>query len=244
MLCRVLQVSWYNEQIGSAFHLQQPPGSLAVLVISAPGMYDRAFLPFLEGLKERMEAPPHDPVDSCVAFYLDQAAKAVCGGDPWVVLHDYDVEPVSRRPRILVQTAAHVAGAAFYYQRHDLLEDPWSKGTKIYGVCMHPHYGGWFALRGAIFFPSTDATSLTRQPAPDCVPSQQDRVLLLEKFNFHWQDWTYRDVIPVEERYSEGQRVYFATPPAERYSLLGLPSPTSSPAPVKTLSATSTHTAL
>uniref|UniRef100_A0A8C4NIU0 Cyanocobalamin reductase / alkylcobalamin dealkylase n=1 Tax=Eptatretus burgeri TaxID=7764 RepID=A0A8C4NIU0_EPTBU len=185
--CYPFQVSWYNEQVVSAFHLQQPPGSLAVLVLSTPAMYDRAFLPFLEGLKERMEAPPRDPVDSCVAFYLDQAAKAVCGGDPWIVLHDYDIEPVSRRPCILVQTVAHVAGAAFYYQRRDLLEDPWSDSTKIYGVCMHPHYGGWFALRGAILFPSTDATSLTRQPAPDCVPSQRDRVLLLEKFNFHWQ---------------------------------------------------------
>ena len=27
--------------------------------------------------------------------------------------------------RILVQTAAHVSGAAFYYQRFDVTEQPW-----------------------------------------------------------------------------------------------------------------------
>ena len=45
---------------------------------------------------------------------------------------------------------------------------------------------------------------------------------MLEQFNFHWQDGRYRDIIEVKERYSEEQKAYFATPPAERFRLLGL----------------------
>jgi len=37
----------------------------------------------------------------------------------------------TKQPRVLVQTAGHVAGAAFYYQRSSLTHDPWEK-DKVY----------------------------------------------------------------------------------------------------------------
>lgn len=43
---------------------------------------------------------------------------------------------------------------------------------------------------------------------------------LLERFNFRWQDWTFRDIIPVEKKYSENQKTYFATPPKDRPALV------------------------
>jgi len=43
-------------------------------------------------------------------------------------IHDFEILP-SRRPRILVQTAGHVAGAAYYYQRKDVVPDPWDEKT-------------------------------------------------------------------------------------------------------------------
>ena len=39
-------------------------------------------------------------------------------------IHDFEFHH-SRRPKVLVQTAAHVAGAVYYYQRIDVLNDPW-----------------------------------------------------------------------------------------------------------------------
>jgi len=39
-------------------------------------------------------------------------------------IHDFEFHH-SRRPKVLVQTAGHVAGAAYYYQRSDVLNDPW-----------------------------------------------------------------------------------------------------------------------
>lgn len=36
------------------------------------------------------------------------------------VIYDYDIDPRTRRPKIIMQTAGHVSGAAYYYQRHDV----------------------------------------------------------------------------------------------------------------------------
>ena len=65
----------------------------------------------------------------------------------------------------------------------------------------------------------------------DCVPARADRIALLERFNFHWRDWTYRDVVTPQERYSEEQKAYFSTPPAQRLALLGLSQPSEEPGP-------------
>lgn len=93
---------------------------------------------------------------------------------------------------------------------------------KIYGVCIHPKYGGWFAIRGLILFPNIQVPFLEQSAPVDCVSTEEKRIELLEHFNFHWQDGRYRDIIEVKERYSEEQKAYFATPPAERFRLLGL----------------------
>ena len=41
-------------------------------------------------------------------------------------VHDFELHH-TRRPKVLVQTAGHVAGAARYYQRKDVKNDPWDK---------------------------------------------------------------------------------------------------------------------
>ena len=40
-------------------------------------------------------------------------------------IHDFEMT-ATRRPKVLVQTAGHVAGAAYYYQRKDVDPDAWS----------------------------------------------------------------------------------------------------------------------
>ncbi|KAM6218452.1 cyanocobalamin reductase / alkylcobalamin dealkylase [Rhynchocyon petersi] len=221
------QVAWYNELLPPAFHLPLPGPTLAFLVLSTPAMFDRALKPFLQSCQLR---PLTDPVDQCVAYHFSRVREKPlpCLSQSFPdlqmqVIADYEVHP-NRRPKILVQTAAHVAGAAYYYQRQDVEADPW--GTKhISGVCIHPRFGGWFAIRGVLLLPGIEVPNLLPTKPLDCVPARADRITLLEGFNFHWRDWTYRDVVTPQERYSEEQKTYFSTPPAQRWNLLGLPLP-------------------
>ncbi|CAO2588602.1 Cyanocobalamin reductase / alkylcobalamin dealkylase, partial [Lemmus lemmus] len=219
----VFQVGWYNALLPPAFHLPFPGPTLAFLVLSTPAMFDKALKPFLKSYQPQQL---RDPVDQCVSYHL----RSVTEKFPELqieVIADYEVHP-NRRPKILAQTAAHVAGAAYYYQRQDVDADPW--GTQhIAGVCIHPRFGGWFAIRGVMLLPGIEVPDLPPRKAPDCVPTRAGRITLLEGFNFHWRDWTYRDAVTPEERYSEEQKTYFSTPPAQRFALLGLAQPSVCP---------------
>ena len=120
----MFQVGWYNELLPPAFHLPFPGPTLAFLVLSTPVMFDKALKPFLKSYQPQ---PLRDPVDQCVSYY----PRSVTEKFPELqieVIADYEVHP-NRRPKILAQTAAHVAGAAYYYQRQDVDADPW--GTKV-----------------------------------------------------------------------------------------------------------------
>lgn len=58
----------------------------------------------------------------------------------------------------------------------------------MFGVCVHPRFGGWFAIRALLVFEGMTVGSELVQPVPpDCVPSREGRIKLLEAFNLHWQ---------------------------------------------------------
>ena len=86
----------------------------------------------------------------------------------------------------------------------------------MYGVCLHPKYGGWFAIRGVFIFHDVLVPDLEQRPPPDVLPDETDRVQLLERFNYHYEDWQFRDIIEPEARYSDLQKKYFFTPPGSR----------------------------
>lgn len=46
------------------------------------------------------------------------------------VRYDYELLP-SRKPKFLAQTAAHVSGAAFYYQKSDVIDQPWDEKVTL-----------------------------------------------------------------------------------------------------------------
>uniref|UniRef100_A0A8D2KK32 Cyanocobalamin reductase / alkylcobalamin dealkylase n=1 Tax=Urocitellus parryii TaxID=9999 RepID=A0A8D2KK32_UROPR len=197
------QVAWCNELLPPAFHLPLPGPTLAFLVLSTPAMFDQALKPFLQSHHLQ---PLTDPVNQCVAYHLRRVRQSLPELQMEVIA-DYEVYP-NWCPKILAQAAAHVSGAAYYYQCQDVEADPW--GTQhIAGVCIHPRFGGLFAIRGVV-------------KPPDSGPSRAARITLLEGFNFHWHDWTNRDAVTPQERYSEEQKTYFSTPPAQRLALLGL----------------------
>ena len=87
-------------------------------------------------------------------------------------------------------------------------------------MSVHPKYGGWFALRGVLIFKGVTCPDLERKHPKDIVPTTELRKELLERFNFRWKDWSFRDIIPAEKKYSEDQKEYFSTPPKDRKELI------------------------
>ncbi|KAM4547662.1 cyanocobalamin reductase / alkylcobalamin dealkylase [Odontesthes bonariensis] len=211
-----LKVGWYNSLLPPSLHLPYPDDSLALVVLSTPAMFELAFLPFLE---QRGCQKLSDPIDQCVKHCITSAVSQCFPGQKVDVRYDYELLP-SRKPKFLAQTAAHVSGAAFYYQQSDVTEQPWAE-KKMFGVCVHPKLGGWFAIRALLVFGDVMVGSELVQPdPPDCVPSREGRIQLLEAFNFCWQDWSYRDIVHPVQTYSQKQRDYFSTLPAQRFALL------------------------
>lgn len=242
------KVGWYNETVDPAFRLQHARDALCFVVISAPSMFEKALVPFVKA-KHREDGVSfkRDPLDECLKACFEGAAELFPDQEV-TIIQDFELHP-NRRPKVLVQTAAHVAGCAYYYQRSSVdevhtpecprnetvvhttapdclkklqcaCESPWDKTKRIYGVCVHPDYGGWFAIRGVMIFPHLRDESIERPEPPDCIRSRSQRIELLNRFNNDWRDWTYRDMIPVKEKYSELQKKYFATLPKDRHSLL------------------------
>uniref|UniRef100_A0A8C7WXY4 Cyanocobalamin reductase / alkylcobalamin dealkylase n=1 Tax=Oryzias sinensis TaxID=183150 RepID=A0A8C7WXY4_9TELE len=210
------RIGWYNALLPPSLHLDYPDATLAVVVLSTPDMFERAFLPFLENrLFQRLS----DPVDQCVKHYITCAVSQAFPSQRVDVRYDYELLP-NRKPKFLAQTAAHVSGAAFYYQQSDVKDQPWGD-KKMFGVCVHPRLGGWFAIRALLVFEDlTMGSEMAQQFPKDCVPSREERIRLLEAFNFFWQDWSYRDIVPPVQTYSQKQKDYFSTKPAERFKLL------------------------
>ena len=91
---------------------------------------------------------------------------------------------------------------------------------KILGVSIHPKYGGWFALRGVLILKGVEDPDMERKQPPDVLPDDATKIEVLNRFNDHWQDWSFRDVIPVQDKYSNDQKLYFETKPGERKALI------------------------
>ncbi|KAJ3599545.1 hypothetical protein NHX12_033504 [Muraenolepis orangiensis] len=211
-----LKIGWYNGVLPAALRLPRHEDTLAVVVLSTPGMFERAFLPFLEqGCCQGVS----DPIDQCVKHTIGSAVSQCFAEQKVEVSYDYEMLP-SRKPKFLAQTAAHVAGAAYYYQQADVTDHPWGTKKK-FGVCIHPRFGGWFAIRALLVFEGVRVgRELVQSGPPDCVPSRDARIQLLEDFNLRWQDWSYRDVVAPVQRYSQRQMDYFSARPAQRPALL------------------------
>lgn len=190
-----------------------------------------------------------DPLDSCMREVIGEAASLV--QPSCTVLHDFDTasrlsancatgcKPAAsscRRPAVLMQPAAHVANAARYYCHSDagnvargdcrLSASSASATRRVFGVCVHPVYGGWFAIRAVVIFEAF-APDLSRKQPLDILSSPEQVGLLLSLFNDNWKDWRYRDVLdagsapfPSHLRYSPLQRSYFETNPARRAEII------------------------
>ena len=96
--------------------------------------------------------------------------------------------------------------------------------SKVFPVCLHPKYGGWFALRGVLIFENARVNDsyLQKKNPPEILNSQNEISKLLHEYNHNWKNWNYRDIgmQPDIERYSDLQKTYFETEPSARNCLL------------------------
>ncbi|XP_069184999.1 cyanocobalamin reductase / alkylcobalamin dealkylase-like [Procambarus clarkii] len=214
--CHPFKIGWYNEQVARCFHLPYHNDTLAFVAISTPGMFEKAFIPFLA--KVDCLKINQDPIDQCMIQHLS-AIKREFSSTSIEIIHDFELTP-NKRPKILVQTAGHIAGAVRFYQRKDVTSDPWDPKKKVFGVCLHPIYGGWFALRGVVIFTRLQCPELPRQQPREILKTEEEVVELLRRYNDRWHDWSFRDIIPVQEKYSEEQKEYFGTRPEDRKILI------------------------
>lgn len=209
------KISWYNECVPSVFKLPHHPDTLCYVAISTPSTFEKAFLPFV---MDNRNASVKDPYDQCMTACLSKAIREF-PQNTVQLLQDFELLP-NRRPKVIMQTAGHVAGAVHYYSSKgiDIEDNPYQK--KLLGVCIHPRYGGWFALRGVFIFSDIRAPRLQQRQCPDMIDSEEKKRDLIKLFNFSWRNAQYRDIILVDERYSAQQQEYFRTLPSERWKLI------------------------
>jgi methylmalonic aciduria homocystinuria type C protein len=92
------------------------------------------------------------------------------------------------------------------------------------GVCLHPKFGGWFAMRCVFLFKNvllSNETDLSRPNVSDPLGHDYERIVdLLKNFKFNWKDSKYRNAINVDEKYSDVQVDYFTVEPKYRKEML------------------------
>ena len=178
-------------------------------------MFEKCLIPFIKDDSYDCSSR-QDPLDQCMKEVF-QTLKREFSEFKVEGIHDYEVHP-NRRPKILMQTAGHVSGAAYYYRQEHLKTTDVDR--KLYGVSIHPKYGGWFGFRGILIFENALCPGLKWKEPADVLVTEELITEVLKRFNHDWKDCSYRDIIKTEARYSDKQKLYFQTPPAERRELI------------------------
>uniref|UniRef100_A0A1I7Y7I2 Cyanocobalamin reductase (cyanide-eliminating) n=1 Tax=Steinernema glaseri TaxID=37863 RepID=A0A1I7Y7I2_9BILA len=227
--CYPFRIGSYNNVVADPFLLDYAPDTMAVLVVNTPRMFD---VSFRRWLVDKADGGDHNdvaqivpnPIQSFLTDRLDAAKEALSYVSPFAIeidtIHDYDMTP-NRRPKILMCTCGHVAGAAYYYRPQMVPALNSSSPKRMIGLSLHPRYGGNFAFRAAMVFPDLRLPADFVEPEPPhMLHSENDVAKALDLFNNHWRDGRFRDCGDPKERYSKQQTDYFARPPVERWEVI------------------------
>lgn len=204
----------YNERVDTRFKLNYPDDNLALFILNTPTMFDTTFMKFLESNINDFDSLK-DPIDECMNLHFNRM-KSILNSNSFdtEMIQDYELTP-TRRAKILLQTCAHISGAAYFYKsnKNDIKSQM--------GVCLHPKFGGWFAMRGVFMFKNVRVESVVIKEPVDVLNGDEKLIdELSRRFNTNWKDGTYRDMIQVEQKYSQKQLEYFLTDPAKRKDLI------------------------
>ncbi|PAA61345.1 hypothetical protein BOX15_Mlig004726g1, partial [Macrostomum lignano] len=233
--CRPFLVGWYNSLVEPVFRLTAADGSdlpedaVALCVLSRPDMFELCLLPRLAQQvgESGDEIDYRDPIDTACSLAIRSALDCLSEADARcrqrLLFFDYDIQPGSRAPRVLVQTAGHVSGCAhFYPSRRDTEGDT---DRLLYGASLHPVHGGWFGFRAVAVLPDLRLPDLPRPSGTsDPLGGRPDLELdFLRKFNGNWRDNLWRDCLPAGRPariYAPEFVEYLNTRPSQRSALV------------------------
>lgn len=236
-------VGWYNrtrsETAGGSQAIDAPDATVAFALYSVPGYLDVVAEHFAR------ERPAKDFVDSCTHEIMEWIRERLHPElEPLLV--NTDAGP----PYYHVQTVGAVAGTDQHVEALDLegadadawreelsdrLEDsrdPKMWGTdpaarrKIFGVNVHPAYGGWYAYRVLLVLRGAACAALPRPAQLNFLGQAEARRIMLE-YNLrheqcHWRDLS-ADGHPADRRYTPEEYFFFMeTSPAKRRRFLEL----------------------
>ncbi|WKX95409.1 hypothetical protein Q1695_012116 [Nippostrongylus brasiliensis] len=221
----------YNNTVRAAFKMPYDPDTTAVLIISTPSMFDVSFKRWVRMKCKEMGSlqAVSEAVSSPIQEFLQSRMDPICEklntmNVEYELFHDHSLWP-NRKPKILMQTCGHVAGAAYYYQPFQVRGEGWppkamEEGKKFIGLSLHPVYGGHFAFRSVFIFPNLRLLNFSPPQPLSILRSTEEIRDALEKFNYNWKDSGFRDFGGPLKKYSALQVEFFGKPPAERWSVL------------------------
>ncbi|CAI5442007.1 unnamed protein product [Caenorhabditis angaria] len=232
----MFKIGSYNSSVSDLFTLPFPESTMALLILSTPDMFDVAFRKWIvnktqeeySGNFDEMTEELSSPIQMFLEDRLENLKdKLELAEHRHEILHDYSLTP-QRRPRILMQTCGHVAGAAYYYQpRHFAdCEENWplpgkmGPNLKFIGLSLHPVYGGHFAFRSVLIFPDVQIPEYVEEEPKPILTAKEEVREALEKFNYNWKDSGFRDFGCPTHRYSATQMEFFGRPVSERWEVL------------------------
>jgi len=230
-------VKWYNdkrtETAGGLNSIEAPGTAVAFALFSVPG--------YLEVVADyyKRKRPESNFVDGATDEILDRL-RALLSPDLDALVVNTDVGP----PYYHVQTVGAVAGIDEHIEAEDFTgadADSWREelsdsleenrdtkmwGTdpatlrKIFGVNVHPVWGGWYAYRALIVLRGASAEALPRPKPLKFLPQKEARRIISE-YNLRHQECIWRDLFtethPPEHRYSTDEYFFFTeTSPAKR----------------------------
>ncbi|CAE7237397.1 mmachc [Symbiodinium sp. CCMP2592] len=236
---RPFLIGWYNQQreitADGTQRIEGPDDGVAYAVYSVPGYLDVVIEHFA---RERPSTGFVDGATDAILAQLRQALPAEL--EPQVV--NTDEGP----PYYHVQTIGNVCAEDEHIEAKDIANDgdDWEEDLsdrleetrdpkmwgsesemlrKIFGVNVHPTWGGWYAYRALIVLRQGTQASL-QKPEPMAFLATEDKKRILAEYNLRHQLCVWRDLSdshPPEKRYSPEEYFFFTeTSPDKRRRFL------------------------
>lgn len=209
------KIAQYNKSVThKRWHLPYPEDTLAFCIVSTPSYFDKIVKPYAIKNHPNIKSPVDDSTQDAFKPALETLKSEFPNSE---AIKDSDMKP-GNMPKVLMQVAGHVSGSSYFHRPSEELKKK-NLDKPLMGVCIHPKYGGWFAFRGVFVCPDVLEPGFE---AVELCPSYDMNLgdKAVELFNADWKDSAYRNILKVEEKYSDEQIEFFITPPKDRMKLV------------------------
>lgn len=228
--CKPFLVGWYNdlrrETARGSQLLDLPEDTLAFLLYSGPGFIDTIVEYFMH----------HSRDEDC--HYVDGAVDALMEGLISELPEDVNAKAINLDkgpPYFHAQSLGVVAGVGQHLDPAEIDDPEWHEsiskqllenrspevwGTdmavrrKMFGISVHPEFGGWYAYRGVVVLHGIRTSMLMRPPCIVAVQDVSEKKRIIEEYNLRADDCRWRDLLrsghSPDKRYSPEEMLFFS----------------------------------